>query len=131
MFSKFFSVFRVGKIAASPAKSAFSIVLETDCSELSADETDLSVVTVKIVDSNGRVVPTAGNLVRFSVTGSGKVLGVGNGDPSCHEPDKAGQRSAFNGLCEVLVQTTSTPGTISLQAKSRGLKTAAVVLNAK
>ncbi|MGA3171682.1 MAG: beta-galactosidase GalA [Chthoniobacteraceae bacterium] len=109
----------------------FRIVLEPDRSKLSADGTDLSVVTVKIVDSSGRVVPTAGNLVRFSVTGSGRILGVGNGDPSCHEPDKASRRSAFNGLCQVLLQTTRTPGEISLQAESQGLKTAAVVLDAE
>jgi beta-galactosidase len=107
------------------------VVLEPDRSELTADGTDVSVVTVKIVDSNGRVVPTAGNLVRFSVTGSGKILGVGNGDPSCHEPDKASRRSAFNGLCQVLIQTLRTPGTIYLQAESDGLKSAAVVLGAK
>jgi beta-galactosidase len=32
-------------------------------------------------------VPVAGNLVNFELSGPGKILGVGNGDPSCHEPD--------------------------------------------
>jgi beta-galactosidase len=32
-------------------------------------------------------VPVATNLVHFALSGPGKILGVGNGDPSCHEPD--------------------------------------------
>ena len=31
-----------------------------------------------------------------------KILGVGNGNPSSHEADKAQQRSAFNGWCQVI-----------------------------
>jgi beta-galactosidase len=59
------------------------------------------------------------------------VLGVGNGDPTCHESVKASQRSAFNGLCMVLVQTTRTPGDIVLTAESDGLKPITVQLNSK
>jgi beta-galactosidase len=106
------------------------IVLEPDRTQLNSDGSDLSVVAVKIVDAKGRVVPTAGNLVHFNVSGSGVVLGVGNGDPSCHEPDKANQRSAFNGLAQVLVQTTRKPGKITLKAESDGLKGSIITLNA-
>jgi beta-galactosidase len=42
---------------------------------------------VAVTDAHGRVVPTAGNLVQFDLQGPGRILGVGNGDPSCHEPD--------------------------------------------
>jgi beta-galactosidase len=106
------------------------IVLEPDRTHLNSDGSDLTVVAVKIVDAKGRVVPTAGNLVHFNVSGSGVLLGVGNGDPSCHEPDKASQRSAFNGLAQVLVQTTRKPGIITLKAESDRLKMATITLNA-
>lgn len=55
--------------------------------ELYADGEDLAIVTVAVTDAAGRVVPTAGELVRFELQGPGRILGVGNGDPSCHEPD--------------------------------------------
>jgi beta-galactosidase len=29
----------------------------------------------------------ANNLIDFALSGPGKIIGVGNGDPSCHEPD--------------------------------------------
>jgi beta-galactosidase len=104
------------------------IVLEPDRSVLKADGADLAWVGVSVVDDHGRVVPTAGNKVRFSVSGPAKVLGVGNGNPTCHESVKASQISAFNGLCMVLVQTTRTPGDIVLTAESDGLKPCAIKL---
>ena len=33
------------------------------------------------------MVPVADNKINFELSGAGKILGVGNGDPSCHEPD--------------------------------------------
>jgi beta-galactosidase len=32
-------------------------------------------------------VPVAQNNIHFAVEGAGSIIGVGNGDPSCHEPD--------------------------------------------
>jgi beta-galactosidase len=47
---------------------------------------------------------------------------VGNGDPSCHEPDKAPTRSLFNGLAQALVQVTGPGGEITLRAEAPGLR---------
>lgn len=59
-----------------------------DRSTIRADGEDLSVITVQVNDSQGRCVTTADNEIRFSLAGPGKILGVGNGDPSSHEPEK-------------------------------------------
>ncbi|MBI1805488.1 MAG: hypothetical protein HYR76_00370 [Ignavibacteria bacterium] len=56
-------------------------------SAINADGEDLSIVTVAVVDSKGRVVPTASNNIKFELNGPGKIIGIGNGDPICHEPD--------------------------------------------
>jgi len=69
--------------------------------------------------------------VTFKVEGPGSVAGVGNGDPSSHEPDKASARKAFHGLCQVLVGAGEKPGTIRLIAESPGLKSAAVTMESK
>jgi beta-galactosidase len=55
-------------------------------------------------------------------------LGVGNGDPSCHEPDHATERSAFNGLAMVLVQSRAQAGEIRLTATAPGLASATVAI---
>jgi beta-galactosidase len=54
---------------------------------LAANGEDVAVFTVSAVDSQGRAVPVAQNQIHFSVEGAGNIIGVGNGDPSCHEPD--------------------------------------------
>ncbi|MBS1706879.1 MAG: DUF4982 domain-containing protein [Armatimonadetes bacterium] len=47
----------------------------------------VAIVNVAGLDSAGRLDPLASNLVTFKLEGEGQILGVGNGDPSCHEPD--------------------------------------------
>ncbi len=93
-----------------------------------ADGKDATVINVSIIDQQGREVPTADNMVRFVISGPGKIIGVGNGDPSSHEPDKcpegAWQRAAFNGKCQVIVQSTGGIGIIKFEAKAAGLFTA-------
>lgn len=65
-----------------------SIKLIQDRSTIKADGEDVSVVTIQVNDSKGRFVPTAENEITFSLQGPGKIIGLGNGDPSSHEPDK-------------------------------------------
>ena len=65
-----------------------AVRLVPDRSRIHADGADVSVFTVSSVDAQGREVPTAQNLIHFSLAGAGKILGVGNGDPSSLEPDQ-------------------------------------------
>ena len=93
-----------------------SIRLTADRTEIHADGEDVSVLTVEVLDKDGRAIPTAGNLISFKVTGEGELIGVGNGDPNCQESDKEPKRSLFNGLAQVIVQASRTPGTITVEA---------------
>ncbi len=98
-----------------------SIRMSADRSLLTADGEDTVPVTVEILDAQGRVVPTASNMVTFAVHGAGVNAGVGNGDPASHELNLAPTRSAFNGLCMVLVKAATRGGGITLSASSPGL----------
>ncbi|HLV94545.1 MAG TPA: beta-galactosidase GalA [Candidatus Acidoferrales bacterium] len=109
------------------------IILRADRSSISGDGEDVSVVTAEIVDPQGRFVPTALNEVSFQIDGPGRLIGIGNGDPSCHEPDKPAsvgeaKRSAFNGLCAAFIQALKKPGTIRVSASSPGLASGSVLL---
>ncbi len=97
-----------------------SVALVPDRSTILDDGLDVSVVAVEVLDAQGNVVPTATNNITFSISG-GAIIGVGNGNPSSHEADKASQRMVFNGLAEVIVQSTNQPGSIVLTATSPGL----------
>jgi len=45
---------------------------------------------------------------------------VGNGDPNCLESDKEPKRSLFNGLAQVIVQSTRHEGEIRIEAVKDG-----------
>ncbi len=107
------------------------VVLSADRREINADGEDVSVLRVEVEDSDGRIVPTANNLIKFEVSGDAKIIGVGNGDPSSHEADKANQRSAFNGLCMAIVQAGMHPEDIAITATSEGLNKGIFKLHTK
>jgi beta-galactosidase len=108
------------------------VVISTDKTILNADGKDVTVINISIVDEKGREVPTANNMISFTITENAKIIGVGNGDPSSHEPDKCAthswQRSAFNGKCQVIIQAGKNTGEVTFEAKSIGLKSTTKIL---
>jgi len=97
-----------------------SIRLTADRTEIDADGEDVAILKVEALDKEGRPVPTAGNRIRFNVTGDGALIGVGNGDPNCQESDKEPKRSLFNGLAQVIVQSSKSAGEIHIEAVKDG-----------
>jgi beta-galactosidase len=118
-----------------------SVQLASHRSTLAADGADVAVITVRVSDAQARMVPTADNAIRFGISGPGKIIGVGNGDPASHEPDQfiatgavpspVWRRNLFSGLAQVIVQTTREPGEIQLTASSDGLAPATVTLQSQ
>ena len=84
---------------------------------------DVVILNASVVDARGRVVPKAGNLLRFSTNG-GKIIGVGNGNPNSVEPDVATQRRAFNGFAQAILRVGRTRGPVEVTVASAGLKDA-------
>lgn len=95
--------------------------LSVDRPALAADGVDVAVISVAVVDDQGRVVPQADTMVRFTARGDAALIGVGNGNPTSLEPDHAPQRRAFNGLCCALVQAGTTTGSVRVTADAEGL----------
>ncbi|MDI3318373.1 beta-galactosidase GalA [Pinibacter soli] len=85
------------------------IKIEADQANVSAG--DAVIVNVSALDSNGRSVPDADNEISFFIEGDATIIGVGNGDPSSHEPDQiaVGQykRKLFNGRCQLIIKAGS------------------------
>ena len=97
-----------------------AIRLTADRMEIDADGEDVAVIQVEALDKEGRPVPTAMNTIGFKVSGAGALIGVGNGDPNCHESDKEPKRSLFNGLAQAIVQASKEAGEITIEAKKDG-----------
>ena len=97
-----------------------AIRLTADRTEIDADGEDLVILTVATLDSEGRQVPTADDLIGFKISGAGALIGVGNGDPTCQQSDKEPRRSLFNGLAQVILQSTKMAGEIRIEAAKEG-----------
>lgn len=119
-------------------KPAYKIVMKTDRQTISADGRDVAVVTVEVQDAKGRIVPDACPMLTFKLAGDGRILGVGNGDPSylgadhpdyndCHEFSIP----AFNGLAQVIIQSSHNSSALQLRGEANELKTGELTINTK
>lgn len=121
----------IGLVVDWPLAKAQQAVLE-------ADGSDVALIDVRILDADGRVIetPASHRAINFTLSSgsSGRILGVGNGDPSCHEPDAfpdtptTAWRSAFHGHARVLLQSGTAEGALTLTATSPGLAPASIAL---
>ena len=97
------------------------IRLTPDRYTIKSNGTDLSFVTVEILDKDGNLCPNADNLIEFEIDGKGFIAGVDNGSPISLERFKDNKRKAFYGKCLVVLQNDGNKGKIKLKATSKGL----------
>ena len=69
--------------------------LTVDRARIRADGDDVALVSVSVLDREGRAVPTADPLVSFQVSGPARLIGMGNGDPGSHEADRPVERHRY------------------------------------
>ena len=110
---------------------AAKLVVSADRREVAADGQDVAMFAVEVRDAHDRVVPITDNAVTFKVSGEGKLIGVGNGDPTDQASDKGTSRKAFCGYCMAVVQSTKKGGSITVAAAAPGLVPATVTVAAK
>jgi len=115
------------RTAGAPA----ALTLSPDRAEINGDGSDLSFITVTVVDRDNNPVPHAANMVNFSIEGPGTIAGVDNGSQTSMEPFRAEYRKAFNGKCLVVVKAGKEKGEIRITASSEGLPDATVVVKVK
>ncbi len=119
----------IGRDSVETSGAPARLVLTPDRSALAGNGQDAVPVTVSAVDAQGRPVPTANLHVRFEIEGAGAIIGVGNGDPNSHESEKAPERTLYNGLAQVIVQSRRDgTGALTLRARAEGLQGAETVL---
>jgi len=113
------------RTAGRPAAIRLSLVPDT----ITADPSDVAHVSFEIVDSAGTVVPTAGDLVRFTVTG-GSIVALDNANLQDHDPYISDRRHAFNGRGLAMLRAAQ-PGLIRLSANADGLRDASLTIQVR
>lgn len=122
------------KAAESTVRTAgkpHTLKLECSRDSLSADGEDLAYITVSVVDKDGNLCPADSREVRFKVNGNGKFRANANGDATSLEQFHLPHMKAFSGQLTAIVQSSDTPGTVTLRAEARGLKPATITIPVK
>lgn len=96
-----------------------------------ADGDDLVYFTITVEDKDGNPVPTATNMVEFTVDGAGAFEATANGDPTCLLPFQQPRMKLFSGAATAIARTSKEPGKLRLKARAPGLKEATAVVEVK
>jgi beta-galactosidase len=126
-----------GKVAASAshhtAGAPARIAISADQSELDPANRDLSYVTIRVEDEDGRFAPKAAKWVNIQIEGPARLVGSGGGDPLSHTSFQANTFRTFNGIGLAIIAATSgpdkirpgstrKPGEIIVRANSKGME---------
>ncbi|SFL31443.1 beta-galactosidase [Porphyromonadaceae bacterium KH3CP3RA] len=102
------------------------IELIPDRHVLSADGKDLVYVNVRVVDKDGNLCPLDDRMIRFTVSGAGEYRASANGDPTCLDMFHLPQMPLFNGQLTTIVKAGETGGTLTLEAKAKGVQSSKI-----
>ena len=120
---------QAGEEVVRTAGKPHHIELVADREDLKADASDMSFLTVRVVDKDGNLCPDANNQLSVKVTGTGRFKGICNGDATSLEPFTRPTMKAFHGMLSVGIITTEKVGDIHVQVSAFGLKPATLTLH--
>jgi len=108
---------------------ATRIVLDADRTSLVSNNQDVAVCKIELQDKKKRFVPDACLNLKLKVSGPIRILGVGNGDPAYQTTERPADSNArtyevksFNGLAQVLLQSTKETGEAILTIEAEGME---------
>ena len=108
--------------------------------DVDADGTGLTYISVDVTDSSGNIDTTATNTIQFSLTGNGEIVGVDNGDQattakyqqsSVLTGTTSASIDAYAGKALVIVRSTKDAGSFTVNASSSGLIGGSATVTAK
>jgi beta-galactosidase len=110
------------------AGEAKKIRLSTSREKIGDNWDEVCRVTAEVTDEHGVVVPFATELIKFGVTGPGRIAAVDSADNASHEMFQDNERHAFEGQCVAYIKGTEASGRIRVTASSDLLKGDSVVV---
>jgi beta-galactosidase len=121
----------VCEFALTTTGPASRIELHPYTTGLRADGRDVCQVEFDVVDSQGRRVPDAAQQLTFRLDGPAQIIGLGNGDVTDSEPVKGPAFRAYEGRGLAIVQSSASPGSITLTVSAPGLQPATLALQSQ
>jgi beta-galactosidase len=108
--------------------AASKVVIQSDRTTLYADGDDVANLDVYITDANGNHVWNATNTLTYTVTGNGRSYGIGTGDLTVASNFTGNSHAAYEGRAYIPVQSTTTPGSITVNVTANGLAAGSIAL---
>jgi len=117
--------------AVETAGAAATIELTVDRAQITGDGVDLAFVTARILDAEGRLVPSATHELTFAAAGPGSIVATDNGDPTDTVVFQSPERAAYSGMALAIIRgAVGQSGEITVTASSSGLSTGTVTISA-
>ena len=119
-----------GNASVSTPGTVSKLNVQTDKTEILADGSSLAYISVDVTDANGNLDTTATNIINFSLTGNGEIVGVDNGDQattakyqqsSVLTSTTSANIAAYAGKALVIVRSTKDAGSFTVNVSSSGL----------
>ena len=95
---------------------------------MKADGEDLLYITVQVADKDGNIVPTDSREVKFTAKGAGRFRATANGDPTSVRLFHLPEMDLFSGAATAIVQAADKPGTLTFEARAKGVRPARLVI---
>ena len=99
------------------------IVLTPSRSTIKANRTDVITLAATVMDKDGNTAVWPKSEINFEVSGPATILAVSNSDPYEQLGAKVPRRRLHNGVCHLVLRTTTIPGEIAVKATSEGMET--------
>lgn len=99
-----------------------SLVLTANKASLLANRTDVTILSVGVKDASGKDIFWSQAEVEFLVEGPAEVLAVSNNDPYDTLGAKVLKRKLYRGICQLILRSTTSPGTVTVRAVGKGMK---------
>ncbi len=112
------------------AGPASKIILTSNRTTLPHDFDDVVYIRATVTDSAGVIVPTAENLIHFTVSGPGQIAATDNASVKDHDPFQSPDRHATQGSCVAILRATANTGSITLTASTENLSAGSITIAA-
>ncbi|QCX40349.1 glycoside hydrolase family 2 protein [Aureibaculum algae] len=103
------------------AKKASKIELSSEEKVLTANNTDVSHIIVRLTDENGNPAKTDDREITFEIKGNAKLLGVDNGWKKSIQKFQSNVNTTHNGRTLLIVQAMDKTGEVEVVAHSKDL----------
>ncbi len=119
---------KVASYELKTAGHAAALAVKTSKTKLRADGDDVALLEISVVDRNGVLVPGAASPVSVTVTGPAALIGLDNGDQTCHERFKGSTHSVYEGRLTAIVQSGNQCGNAKVILSAEGFKPVEILL---